>query len=63
MLSFPMYEDFRDAFVEPSDSPTAALAQGGRATRAKLPRVSSPVANGAPAQKIFSGMFARRAVS
>jgi len=63
MLSFPMYEDFRDAFVEPFDSPTAALAHGGRASGAKLPRVSPTVANGAPAQQIFSGMFARRAVA
>src|SRR5580765_5093113 len=63
MLSFPMYEDFRDAFVEPFDSPTAALAHGGRASGAKLPRVSPPVANGAPAQTIFSGMFARRPVA
>jgi hypothetical protein len=75
MLSFPMYEDFRDAFVEPFDSttplaqgrpfdsPTAAPAEGGRASGAKLPRVSPPVANGAPAQKIFSGMFARRPIA
>jgi hypothetical protein len=59
MLSFPIIEDFRDAFVEPFDSPTAALAHSGRASR-EAPRVSPPVANGAPAQKIFSGMFARR---
>jgi predicted permease len=63
MLSFPMYEDFRDAFVEPFDSPAAATAQSGHAPGAKLPRVSPPVANGAPAQPVFSGMFARRAVS
>jgi predicted permease len=63
MLSFPMYEDFRDAFVEPFDSPTAAPAQSGRASGAKLPRVSPPVANGAPVQKIFSGMFARRPIA
>src|SRR5204862_7978261 len=50
MLSFPMYEDFRDAFVERGQAPPP-------------PRVSLPVANGAPAQKIFSGMFARRAVA
>src|ERR1044071_3758890 len=54
MLSFPMYEDFRDAFVEPFDSPTAATAQSGRAPGARLPRVSPPVANGAPAQTIFT---------
>ncbi len=50
MLSFPMYEDFRDDFVERGSAPT-------------LPRVSLKVANGAPAPKIFSGMFARRAVA
>src|SRR6185436_20316246 len=44
-------------------SPTAAPAQSGRASGAKLPRVSPPVANGAPAQKIFSGMFARRPIA
>jgi len=41
MLSFPMYEDFRDAFVEPFDSPTAAPAQAGRAS-APRPHPSSP---------------------
>jgi predicted permease len=50
MLSFPMYEDFRDAFVERGSAPP-------------LPRVSPRVANGAPAQPIFSGMFARRPVT
>jgi len=50
MLSFPMYEDFRDDFVESGTAPA-------------LPRVSLKVANGAPAPKIFSGMFARRAVA
>src|SRR3954463_15466094 len=50
MLSFPMYEDFRDDFVDRGAAPP-------------LPRASLPVANGAPAQKIFSGMFARRAVA
>src|SRR3954468_15813689 len=50
MLSFPMYEDFRDDFVE-------------RGSASPLPRVSLKVANGAPALKIFSGMFARRAVA
>src|SRR6185295_14965203 len=48
MLSFPMYEDFRDNFVEPA----------GRA----LPRVSQSVPNPAPVPKIFSGMFARRPI-
>ena len=50
MLSFPMYEDFRDDFVE-------------RGTAPALRRVSLTVANGAPARKIFSGMFARRPIS
>jgi predicted permease len=53
MLSFPMYEDFRDDFVEALDV----------ATSSKLPRVSAPVANGAPAPKIFSGLFARRPIA
>jgi predicted permease len=50
MLSFPMYEDFRDNFVEPADSP-------------RLPRVSVAVPNPAPTPKIFSGMFARRSIA
>src|SRR3954462_15482344 len=50
MLSFPMYEDFRDDFVERGAAPP-------------LPRASLPVANGAPARKVFSGLFARRAVA
>ena len=62
MLSFPMYEDFRDDFVD-FDPQAAAPAQGGRTTASKLPRVSAPVANGAPAPKVFSGLFAGRAVS
>src|SRR4051795_5818681 len=37
MLSFPMYEDFRDNFVD---------------TAARLPRVSHTVPNGAPAPKV-----------
>src|SRR4051812_23188934 len=53
MLSFPMYEDFRDNFVE-LDAPAAQTT---------LPRVSLPVAKGAPARKIFSGMFARRPIA
>jgi len=48
MLSFPMYEDFRDNFV---DAP------------ARLPRVSRPVPNPAPTPKIFSGLLARRALA
>ena len=50
MLSFPMYEDFRDDFVERGSGPA-------------LPRVSPKVANGAPVPHIFSGLFARRAVA
>ena len=50
MLSFPMYEDFRDDFVE-------------RGTAPALPRVSLPVANGAPARRVFLGMFARRPIA
>src|SRR5262249_48653279 len=49
MLSYPMYEDFRDNFVDPADSPL-------------LPRVSQRIPNGAPTPKLFSGMFARRPV-
>jgi len=49
MLSFPMFEDFRDNFVDAAGAP--------------LPRVSQPVPNPAPAPKIFSGMFARRPVA
>src|SRR4249920_1452299 len=52
MLSFPMYEDFRDDFVEPFDSQAAAPAQGGRPASSKLPRASLAVANGAPAAKV-----------
>src|SRR5262245_33347273 len=47
MLSFPMYEDFRDNFVE-------------RGSARPLPRVTAPVQNPAPHPAIFSGMFARR---
>ena len=50
MLSYPMYEDFRDDFVDRGAAPP-------------LSRVSLKVANGAPPQKIFSGVFARRPVS
>jgi hypothetical protein len=58
MLSFPMYEDFRDNFVGPDGAPgQLAEAQG------KLPRVSLPVQNSAPTPKIFSGLFARRTVA
>jgi putative ABC transport system permease protein len=50
VLSFPMYEDFRDNFVDRS---------GG----APLPRVSQPVPNPAPTPKIFTGLIARRPVA
>jgi predicted permease len=50
MLSFPMYEDFRDNFVDRAGGPAP-------------PRVSQPVPNPAPAPPIFSGMFARRPVA
>src|SRR5438552_9208906 len=49
MLSFPMYEDFRDNFVDRENAPA-------------LPRVSQPEPNPAPTPKIFSGMFARRPI-
>jgi ABC-type antimicrobial peptide transport system permease subunit len=63
MLSYPMYEDFRDDFVEPFDPAPTGLAQDRRATGSKLPRVSLQVANGSPALKVFSGMFARRPIA
>jgi len=47
MLSFPMYEDFRDNFTDSRS----------------LPRVSQPVDNPAPTPKIFSGLFARRPIA
>ena len=50
MLSYPMYEDFRDNFVDRGAAPG-------------LTRVSVPVAVGAPATPVFSGMFARRTVA
>ncbi len=50
MLSFPMYEDFRDNFVDRGDDPP-------------LPRVSQAVANAASAHPIFSGLFCRRTAS
>jgi predicted permease len=50
MLSFPMYEDFRDNFVDRGGAPA-------------LPRVSLPVAAGVEPSRIFSGMFARRPVA
>src|SRR5258706_346043 len=50
MLSFAMYEDFRDHFVDRGSDPP-------------LTRVSQTVPNPAPTPKIFSGMFARRPVA
>jgi putative ABC transport system permease protein len=50
MLSFPMYEDFRNNFVDPP------VAQA-------MPRVSVPLPNPAPTPKIFSGVFARRSLA
>jgi len=50
MLSYPMYEDFRDNFVDRGAAPA-------------LPRASLAVAAGAPATPVFSGMFARRTVA
>jgi len=52
MLSFPMYEDFRDDFVD-------------RGAARALPRVSQAVVNDSAGgtSRIFSGMFARRAVA
>src|SRR5437899_9951492 len=47
MLSYPMYEDYRDNFVDPFDSSNAGPAQGGRGT-AQPPRISQPVPNPAP---------------
>jgi putative ABC transport system permease protein len=47
MLSFPMYEDFRERFVDRAEAPA-------------LPRVTPTVSNSVPATPIFSGLFARR---
>src|SRR5437660_7280130 len=63
MISYPMYEDFRENFVDRFDSSTGRLAQGGRATALAAPRVSQPVPNPAPTPKIFSGLFARRPIT
>jgi predicted permease len=49
VLSFPMYEDFRDNFVD----------HGGTT----LPRVSQVLPNPAPTPKIFAGLFGRRPVA
>jgi putative ABC transport system permease protein len=50
MLSYPMYEDFRDNFVDRGASP-------------KLPRVTPPIADNTTSPPVFSGMFARRTVA
>ena len=50
MLSYPMYEDFSEQFVD-----------RGRATAP--PRITPAIAGGASAAPVFSGMFARRAVA
>jgi predicted permease len=55
MLSFAMYEDFRDNFVE-----TPSREEGAPPA---LPRVTQPVPNPAPTPKVFSGLFARRQIS
>src|SRR5580704_856816 len=47
MISFPMYEDFRDNFVDRKNAPA-------------MPRVSLAVSDPAPTPKIFQGLFARR---
>ncbi|HEY7289650.1 MAG TPA: ABC transporter permease [Vicinamibacterales bacterium] len=49
MLSYAMYEDFRDNFVD--------------APEHTWPRINPPVPNPAPIPKIFSGMFARRPIA
>ncbi len=50
MLSYPMYEDFRDDFVDRGGAPAMA-------------RVSLSVPNAAPTPKLFTGMFARRPIA
>src|SRR6185436_1036175 len=50
MLSFPMYEDFRNNFVD-------------AATASSTPRVSLPLPNPAPTPKIFSGILSRRSMA
>ncbi|MBI3490187.1 MAG: ABC transporter permease [Acidobacteria bacterium] len=47
MLSYAMYEDFRDNFVERGQAPS--------------PRINLSVPNPAPTPKILAGVFARRA--
>ena len=50
MISYPMYEDYRDSFVDRGATPQPA-------------RISQPVPNPAPTPTIFSGMFARRPIT
>jgi predicted permease len=50
MLSFPMYEDFGQSFVD-------------RGADAKPPRVTPPIADNTTSPPVFSGMFARRTVA
>jgi predicted permease len=50
MLSFPMYEDFRDTFVDRDAGP-------------RLPRVTPSIAGNTTSRPVFSGMFARRTVA
>ena len=54
MLSFPMYEDFRDNFVD-------RAAAAPRRCRASSPARSSRTAR--RRRKVFSGMFARRPIA
>src|SRR5438067_12128932 len=50
MLSFPMYEDFRDNFVDHGDEPA-------------LTRISLALTTGTPTKAIFACIFCRRVVS
>ena len=50
MLSYPMYEDFCEQFVD-------------RGTATARPRVTPAIAGGASAAPVFTGMFARRTVA
>jgi predicted permease len=50
MLSYPMFEDFSEQFVD-------------RGTATARPRVTPAIAGGASAAPVFTGMFARRTVA
>jgi predicted permease len=50
MLSFPMYEDFRENFVDRDGAPA-------------MPRINATLPNPAPTPKVFSGLFARRSMA